>query len=143
MVGSSRLNRDYVDQPTKTDGWTNADEDQLYNVANEAIEALQRLTFSTSDPSQCERSETVDSRTAPVTLFAPHAARPGHTPRSPRTATPAVRSHHRCRISGDVLPPLMFSDRIPTPVAQAVRAQPRTAPSTVVTMSATEPEVYQ
>ncbi|NOQ61098.1 hypothetical protein HGK73_23970, partial [Mycolicibacterium fortuitum] len=59
-MGIGRPGGDYAQQLTEPGGWTDADEDQLYKVANEGTRALQQLTFSAFDPWQRERSETFD-----------------------------------------------------------------------------------
>ncbi|MGW4098425.1 hypothetical protein ACWEFV_16190, partial [Mycobacterium sp. NPDC004974] len=59
-MGMGKPGGDYVEQLTEPGGWTEADEDKLYEVASEATRALQQLTIGAFDPWQRERSETFD-----------------------------------------------------------------------------------
>lgn len=60
-MGMGKPGGDYVEQLTEPGGWTDADEDKLYEVASQATQALQQLTFGAFDPWQRERSETFAS----------------------------------------------------------------------------------
>lgn len=92
-MGMGKPSGDYVEQLTEPGGWTEADEDELYEIVGKATEALRQFTFSAFDPWRRERSETFDGGTASATSPAPQTARSGPTPGSSlhnRTATPAV-----------------------------------------------------
>ncbi|OMC01586.1 hypothetical protein [Mycolicibacterium fortuitum] len=57
-MGLGKPGGPYVEQLLVPDGWTEADEDQLYKVADDATQALRQLTFDAYDPWQHERTET-------------------------------------------------------------------------------------
>ncbi|NOR04552.1 hypothetical protein HGK72_31395, partial [Mycolicibacterium fortuitum] len=61
-MGIAKPTGPYVEQLLEPGGWTDADEDQLYKVANEATQALQQLTFNAYALWQRERSETFNGR---------------------------------------------------------------------------------
>ena len=51
-MGKGKPEGPYAEQLTVSGGWTGADEDKLYEVATQATQALQQLTFDVLDPWQ-------------------------------------------------------------------------------------------
>lgn len=94
-MGIPKPDGPYAAQLLERGGWTEADEDQLYNVVNEATQALQQLASSAFDPRQREVPKHSTEEPLPLTS---RAAPPG-PPQSRRTARWVRRLSPR-RLSG-------------------------------------------